>query len=255
MKAFPQCASIRVVLTTTKPRKKIRRQKRPRGEAPKDASDHQPRRIDACYHAVGAGARQRAIAHKLAQSAPLICFRGALAFRRFAAALAAATERRDSAQAVLRANERMRVLPAPSIALKRSTPRSGRNAGGNDARAARERSANPRAGAASRSTLWIASGMRPRLSGMLYSNRKEDQLSMRKGQPIGRHNRRGVEVPSVGCRQQISQRPGAADRLALEVSAAGTGCAAACAGPLRDAHPYAGRSIALFPNRRGILRR
>jgi len=161
--------------------------KRPRGEAPKDASNHQPRRIDACYHAVGAGARQRAIAHKLAQSAPLICFRGALAFRRFAAALAAATERRDSAQAVLRANERMRVLPAPSIALKRSTPRSGRNAGGNDARAARERSANPRAGAASRSTLWIASGMRPRLSGMLDSNRKKDRLSMRKGHAIGSH--------------------------------------------------------------------
>ena len=66
--------------------------------------------------------------------------RGPLAFRRSTAALARATERSSSAQAALRAKERTPALPAPSIALKRSTPRPGRSAGGDDARAARERS-------------------------------------------------------------------------------------------------------------------
>ncbi len=60
------------------------------------------------------------------------------------AALAKATERSSSAQAVLRVNERTRALPAPSVALKRSTPRAGRHAGGNDARTARERGYKPR---------------------------------------------------------------------------------------------------------------
>ena len=40
----------------------------------------------------------------------------------------------------------MRALPAPSIALKRSTSHAGRNAGGDDARTARERLAKPPAG-------------------------------------------------------------------------------------------------------------
>jgi len=70
--------------------------------------------------------------------------RGAPAFRRSTAALVAASERRDSAQAVLYAIERERALPAPSIALKRGTPRAGHDAGGNDAQAARERSYKPR---------------------------------------------------------------------------------------------------------------
>ncbi len=70
--------------------------------------------------------------------------RGALAFRRSTAALVAATERCDSAQAVLHATERTQALPAPSAALKRSTPRAGRNAGGSDARTARERGYKPR---------------------------------------------------------------------------------------------------------------
>jgi hypothetical protein len=38
----------------------------------------------------------------------------------------------------------MQVLPAPSPALKRSTPRAGRNAGGDDARTARKRGYKPR---------------------------------------------------------------------------------------------------------------
>jgi hypothetical protein len=70
--------------------------------------------------------------------------RGPLAFRRSAAALAKATERFGSAQAALHAKERAPALPAPSIALKRSTPHPGRSAGGDDARAARERSYEPR---------------------------------------------------------------------------------------------------------------
>jgi len=61
------------------------------------------------------------------------------------AALAKATERSSSAQAALRAKERTRALPASSIALKRSTPRPGHSAGGDDARAARERSYELRA--------------------------------------------------------------------------------------------------------------
>jgi hypothetical protein len=38
----------------------------------------------------------------------------------------------------------MQALPAPSIALKRGTSRPGRNAGGDDARTARERGHKPR---------------------------------------------------------------------------------------------------------------
>jgi hypothetical protein len=60
-----------------------------------------------------------------------------LASRRSAAALAKATERFGSAQAALHAKERAPALPAPSIALKRSTPHPGRSAGGDDAQAAR----------------------------------------------------------------------------------------------------------------------
>jgi hypothetical protein len=71
-------------------------------------------------------------------------FRGALAFRRFTAVLVAATERLDSAQAALRTSGRTRLLPASSIALKRSTPLPGRYAGRDDARTARERGYKPR---------------------------------------------------------------------------------------------------------------
>ena len=60
-----------------------------------------------------------------------------------AAALDPATERQDSAQAALHANGRARALPAPPIALKRCTSHAGHNAGGDDARTARERVRNP----------------------------------------------------------------------------------------------------------------
>ena len=55
-----------------------------------------------------------------------------------------ATECFDSAQAALHAIERERALPAPSIALKPSTWLAGLNAGGDDARTARERSVSLR---------------------------------------------------------------------------------------------------------------
>jgi hypothetical protein len=80
----------------------------------------------------------------LAKSAAAHLAIGALAFRRSTAALVAATERFDSVLAVLHAIKRTQALPAPSIALKRSTPRAGRIAGGNDARTARERGYKPR---------------------------------------------------------------------------------------------------------------
>jgi hypothetical protein len=53
-------------------------------------------------------------------------------------------ERCDPIQAALHASERMRALPAPSFALKRGTSRTGHNAGGDDARTARERGYKPR---------------------------------------------------------------------------------------------------------------
>jgi len=65
--------------------------------------------------------------------------RSALAFRRPTAALTAAPKRRNSVQAALHAMQRAGVTCRLGIALKRSTSRAGRNAGGVDARTARER--------------------------------------------------------------------------------------------------------------------
>ena len=126
--------------------RKRNKQIRKGGEAPKGACQPLP-----CLPA-----RQRAIADR-AHSRHPSAFRGALAFRRSAAALAPASERQDSAQAALHASGRMQALPAPSIALKRGTSRSGPNAGGHsslhlrklrtlvcDARTARERGYKPR---------------------------------------------------------------------------------------------------------------
>jgi hypothetical protein len=100
------------------------------GEAPKGASSLGPRHTEKCCHSPVRGRGSG-------------LYRSPLAFRRSTAALVAATERFDSAQAVLHAIGRVRALPAPSIALKRSTPRAGRNAGGNDARTAREQGYKP----------------------------------------------------------------------------------------------------------------
>jgi len=80
------------------------------------------------------------------------------------AALVPATERQDSAQAALHAIKRMPALPASSIALKQRTLRPGHNAGGDDARTARERGAKPARRNRTRSTFRIASRKRPSMS-------------------------------------------------------------------------------------------
>ena len=124
---------VRVLRTTTTPPKNLFNPPPATkgGGAPKGATSHCPHRTNRCCHL------------KVRGRGSALC-RGALAFRRFAAALIAAIERCDSVQAVLHAIERTQALPAPSIALKRSTPRAGRNTGGNDARTARERGYKPR---------------------------------------------------------------------------------------------------------------
>ncbi len=105
-------------------------------------------------------------------------FRGALAFRRSAAALAPASERQDSAQAALHASGRMQALPAPSIALKRGTSHPGRNAGGDDTRTARERVTSPARRNRTRSAIRCVSRSRPfseRDGARLLSSRRQSQ--------------------------------------------------------------------------------
>jgi len=72
---------------------------------------------------------------------------GALAFRRSVAALVAARSYRLGPGRASRDAE-SKALPPPCSALKPSTWLAGRNAGGDDARAARERFARPPAGTA-----------------------------------------------------------------------------------------------------------
>ncbi len=109
------------------------------GGAPKGASSQCPRGADRTLPPAGAsGAVPPPYPPRVRGTAG----RG-LAFRRSTAALAEATERSSSAQAALHASGRAQALPAPSIALKRSTPRPGRSAGGDDARAARGRVTTP----------------------------------------------------------------------------------------------------------------
>jgi hypothetical protein len=103
------------------------------GGAPKGASGQCPRRAIRCRHLNALRAR---CPHPTLPRTRGRAGRG-LASRRSAAALAKATERFGSAQAALHAKERAPALPAPSIALKRSTPHPGRSAGGDDARAVR----------------------------------------------------------------------------------------------------------------------
>ena len=110
--AFPRRIGARVfAIRTTKER----------GGAPKGASIH--------VRAAGTEARHRRQVYAVCA----LNLQDALAFRRSTAALIAASERRNSAQAVLHTIKRTRALPAGSIALKRSTPRAGHSAGGNDA--------------------------------------------------------------------------------------------------------------------------
>jgi hypothetical protein len=99
--------------------------------------DHAPRKLREAERRKAHASHCRALQHGSAPMQTSVrslrnssASSGALAFRRFAAALAPASERQDSAQAALHASGRMRALPAPSFALKRSTSRSGHNAGG-----------------------------------------------------------------------------------------------------------------------------
>jgi hypothetical protein len=73
--------------------------------------------------------------------------RSALACRRSAAALAAANERRSSTPAVLPGTRLWRALSASPCPSPASSSQAGHHAGRTFAEAARERSANPRAGA------------------------------------------------------------------------------------------------------------
>ena len=128
--AFSRRARVRGLLAATQPQKDLPSRGKSRGRRSAERriqpmSAHRRKVYAACANRLRAEAAR--------------C-RGPLAFRRSTAALAKATERFGSAQAALHANERTRALPAPPIALKRSTPRPGHSAGGDDARAARERS-------------------------------------------------------------------------------------------------------------------
>jgi len=107
------------------------------------------------------GAPKRRISNPRLRGAAAHLAIGALAFRRSTAALVAATERFDSAQAALHAESRTRELSAPPIALKRCTSRAGRDAGGDDARTARERGYKPRPQEPPRSAIRCVSRSRP----------------------------------------------------------------------------------------------
>ncbi len=102
------------------------------GGAPKGASNQCPRSAIRCCHLKALAARKRPdVGGHSPSGAPT-------------AALAKATEHSSSAQAALRARSGRRRYPHHSIALKRSTPRPGRSAGGDDARTARGRGYKPR---------------------------------------------------------------------------------------------------------------
>jgi len=143
--------------------KKIRRPAKEKGGgAPKGASNRCPRGAVRCCHLRALRARKRPdVGGRSPSGAPT-------------AALAGATERSRSAQAALRAKERTQALPAPSIALKRSTPRPGHSAGGDDARAARERSYELRPQEPHPLRQSAVTGDVPRTSGHFQRNTNED---------------------------------------------------------------------------------
>ena len=139
-KSFSRRVCVQVPAHDDASKKSPSREKAEGSGAPKGASNQCPRGAIRCCHLNALRAR--------CPHPTLPRLRGGggegLAFRRSTAALAKATEHFGSARAALHAKERTRALPAPSITLKRSTPRPGRSAGGVDARAARERGYEPR---------------------------------------------------------------------------------------------------------------
>ena len=109
----------------------------------------------------------RAFANKCTQYAPLVCCadarqRGALAFRRFAADSPRQSQPAlAQPQAVFPGTRLRRVSPAFACPSPARSAQTGLFAGPTVSRAARERSANPRAGTASRSASRSASRKRP----------------------------------------------------------------------------------------------
>jgi len=133
------------------------------GGAPGDATCRCPRHADRCCHLHALRAR---CGH----------YRSPLAFRRSAAALVAASKRRNSAQAALHASGGRGHYPRhQTIALKRSTSRAGRNAGGVDARTARERSDKLRPQEPHPPHQSAVTGGRPSMSGIFVGIRNGDE--------------------------------------------------------------------------------
>ena len=95
----------------------------------------------------------------------LICLRGALAFRRYTAALARTFTSWLSSRPCLLGSVRADILPALSGSQSSgSTPRLGRSTEGNDAQSRSGAGCEPARKHRTRSTLQIASGMRPSMS-------------------------------------------------------------------------------------------
>ena len=136
------------------------------GGAPKGASNQfraAPTSVTAC-RCPGAEARH---ADKYAVCA-LICLRGALAFRRYTAALARTFTSRLSSRPCLLGSVRADILPALSGSQSSgSTPRLGRSTEENDAQSRSGAGCEPARKHRTRSTLQIASGMRPSMSNCL----------------------------------------------------------------------------------------
>ena len=99
----------------------------------------------------------------------LICLRGALAFRRYTAALARTFTSWLSSRPCLLGSVRADILPALSGSQSSgSTPRLGRSTEGNDAQSRSGAGCEPARKHRTRSTLQIASGMRPSMSEILW---------------------------------------------------------------------------------------
>ena len=140
-KSFSRRTCVRVVLTTT--HQKIRRPaKKPREADAEGASDQCPRIAIRCPRIADKLRAQCPRATRPARGSGPTSGAARLPALRGGACQSDRTLRLS--RAALHAKERAPALPAPSIALKRSTPRPGRSAAGDDARAARERGYEPR---------------------------------------------------------------------------------------------------------------
>ena len=152
------------------------------GGAPKGASNQfraAPTNVTAC-RCPGAEARH---ADKCTQSAHLSAFRGALAFRRYAAALARTFTSWRSSRPCLLGSVRADILPALSGSQSSgSTPRLGRSTEENDAQSRSGAGCEPARKHRTRSTLQIASGMRPSMS-EISSNVTENKRYL--SRPLG----------------------------------------------------------------------